>query len=579
MPSTIPEMLRSFVDRDPSAIAVRWLNGGQWRAATRHEVLCDVARLARALHDHYGVTDGTPVGILSETRPEWSAVDHAVLALGGVVVGVYPTLTPEQIRWILNHAGVRLLVVEGAALAERARGWRDDAVMLSIDPAPGLEQLTPTGPADLDWLAARIGRVRPEQDLAVIYTSGTTGSPKGAVLTHAARVATCVASREVAPLQRGDRSVVFLPLAHSFQRFAGYRGLLEDAEGWYCPSIKDLPRVMTEARPTVLASVPRMLEKIKLRAEDAAAARGPRAARVFGWAIGVGRRVAERRHAGAPISLRDQIALRVADRLVLSKVRARLGGHLRFIVSGSARLDPDVGWWFEAIGVPVLEGWGLTETCAPATANRAGRHRVGTVGPPIPGMEIKLAADGEVFVRGPGLFRGYLHDPDATAAAFEEGWYKTGDIGAIDDDGALRIVDRKKEILVTAGGKNVPPVNLELLLGRSPVVGQAIVVGDGRPYLVALLSPDPDGVDALCARLGVPDGPLDARLADPGVRAAFADAVAAANRELARFEQIKRFEVLPRPLDAAHDELTATLKPRRKQIAHNWSATIDRLYA
>ncbi len=325
------------------------------------------------------------------------------------------------------------------------------------------------------------------------------------------------------------------------------------------------------------ASLPRS-EKIRAKADATAARRGPRAQAIYRAAFHVGRERARRRMVGERVGVRLTMKAALADRVVLRKVRDGLGGHLRLIVSGGAPLHPDVAWWFLALGIPVLEGWGLTETSAPATANRADAYKVGTVGRPIDGTEVKIAPDGEVLVRGPGVFSGYLDDPASTAAAFDGEWFRTGDIGFLDEDGFLTLVDRKKELLVTAGGKNIAPAPLEARLAAAAVVEHAVALGDARPFIAALLTPDLEALDAMARSALWPDEPLAARLQRPEVAAAF-HAVTAANASAARHESIRRYVVLPRVLSSETGELTATFKLKRRVIAARFSEQIESLYA
>jgi long-chain acyl-CoA synthetase len=559
MPRTIPALLFARIDRGADTIAHEWREADMWRSRTWAEAEREIAAIVRWLVDH-GVERGTPVAILSETRPEWSAVDLAITCLGAVTVGIYPSLTADQVRYQLVHSGARVVFVENAM---------QEAKVTSIQAAcPELRQIVrmdrpPDAAPDLALLRARGAQVQDDDVATIIYTSGTTGDPKGVVLTHANFWEVAHRTRHLAKVLPGDRGVIFLPLAHSLQRFVQYRALLDDVVGVYAESIEKLPEALAFGQPTVLASVPRMLEKIKERAEAAATQRGPRARAIFDAAVRLGHRRALALESNTRLGLVDRILLRVADRLVFQKIRERLGGQLRVLACGGARLDIDVARFFVGAGITVLEGWGLTETCAPVTANAEGAWRLGTVGRPLPGVEVRVAPDGELLVRGPGNFREYFHDPEATAAAFDDGWFRTGDIGEIDADGYVKITDRKKEILVTAGGKNVPPVNLEKRLERASVVSQAVVIGDGRPYLVALLVPEPDAVAGLSA---------------DEARAAFDRAVADANQDLAKFEQIKRYEVLPVAFSIEGGELTPTLKLKRRVIAQKYADAIERLY-
>jgi long-chain acyl-CoA synthetase len=589
MDETIPSLLFSCVDRDPDRIAYYWPDRGHWRACRWGDSLGEIAAIARGL-SALGVGPGAPVAVLSETRREWTAVDFAILSLGAITVGVYPSLTAEQAAYQLEHSEARVVIVEDAAQAAKVASQRHRlprvAHVLSMEPVPGLSALPPApAEGDVAWLRTTAAQIRPDDVATYIYTSGTTGNPKGAVLSHRNFTAVIRASQVITEVRAGDRSLIFLPLAHSLQRFALYRGLLEDAVGYYVDGLAQVPEALQVARPTILASVPRMLEKIRDKALATAEAKGGAAHRIFRWALGVGRRRALHLEAAAasgaapgplPVGLRLKVA--IADRLVFSRVRAKMGGELRTLVSGGAALDPEVARFYLGMGIEVLEGWGLTETSAPATANRQGAYRLGTVGQAIPGVEIRLDTDGEVLVRGPGIFGGYLKDPEATASAMTDGWFRTGDIGTLDADGFLRITDRKKEILVTAGGKNIAPVNLEKRLERSPYVSQAVAIGDGRPYLVALLVPDLEALSAFAHTRGFPDEPLADRLRRPEVRALFATAVDDANRELAKFESIKRFEVLPTVFSVESGEMTPTLKLKRRVVRDRWSDAIDRLY-
>jgi len=384
------------------------------------------------------------------------------------------------------------------------------------------------------------------------------------VLTHRNFVSIVESSALVLPTYPGERSIIFLPMAHVLQRFAIYVGLSNDLEGWFCSHIPHLPQVLQVARPHVLATVPRMLEKIKATAEQRAAARGKAATRIFAWSIAVGTQYSRLLRAGAPVPRALSLQHRLADRLVLSKIRANMGGCMRQFISGGAALGTDVAEFFEACGIQVREGWGLSETCAPAATNAEADFKLGTVGRALPGVEIKLAEDGELLVKGPGNFLCYHKDPDATSEAHTaDGFFKTGDIGEIDGEGFIRIVDRKKELIVTAGGKNIPPVNIEKRL-EGGIVDQAVVIGSERPYLVALLTVSAE----LAADLG------EAEVADR-----VAAKVAEANAGLPSYETVKRFAILPEPLSLEKGELTPTMKLKRRAICARHAAQIEALYA
>ena len=560
------------------------LSGGDvppgWRAYTGEVCLTQLSGLARRLHA-LGVDKGVPVAIVAETSHAWAACDAAIVCLGGITVGVYPNLPGDQVAYQVRHSEARVLLVEDQAQYEKIRPFLEDcedlAHVLSMTPGAKVPQLLPAAP-DLDFLRAKAAAVTPEDVCTYVYTSGTTGLPKGAVLTHGALIAVVRASKEALPLHPDDCSVVFLPMAHVLQRFAGYRGLAEDIVGYFALSLQHLPETLAAARPQVLATVPRMLEKIKATAEAKAAERGPRAAALLAWGIRVGKAWTHARRTGQSPSLSLRIQHAIASRIIYRKVRERMGGRLRMVASGGAALSVDVAEWFEALDIQICEAWGLTETCAPATLNTPAAQKLGTVGKPLPGVEVRLAEDGEVEVRGPGLFSGYLKDPEATAAVFtDDGFFRTGDLGEIDADGFLRIVDRKKEIIVTAGGKNIPPVNIEKKL-EGGLLGQAVVIGSERPYLIGLFAADPEALDVLARDRGW-TGDYAANAARPEVRAAFQERMDAVNATLARYETVKRFAVLPAPLTTETDELTPSLKLKRRVITQKYAALIDELYS
>lgn len=555
MSDTLPRMFLDRVKRAPEGVAMHSPVAGGWRTTTWAQAERAVAAALDGL-DKAGVVAGDRVAILGNPHPAWLTADLATLAAGAITVGIYPTLLPESVRYIVGHAGCTLLLVESEAELQRlgcvdgrvagvaARVWHADAIATD---------------AQVQALHAAVDRVDPDQLCTLIYTSGTTGEPKGAMITHRAMVAVCEASREALPLEGPHRSIVYLPLAHSLQRMAAYRSFLDDIEAWWCPRLEDLPATIGVARPTVLVAVPRVLEKMQARIEGTVGTQSATVQRLFGWAVRTGRRRIARTGTAPRRERWEEVA---AERLVLRRVRDRLGG-LRFVGVGGAALNVETARFFQAVGIEVLEAWGLTETCAPATLNRPGKTKLGTVGTPLAGVEIRLLDDGEVLVRGPGLFSGYWRDEPGTRAVMVDGWFCTGDIGEIDAEGFLRIIDRKKELIVTAGGKNIAPVPIERKLERggdgAPGIGQAIVIGSERPYLIALLAEDPD--------------------APPQDREAFARArIAAVNADLPSFERIRRWAWVP-PLTIEDGLLTPTLKPKRRAILERHKAVIDGLYS
>ena len=580
--STIPALFLAQATHAPARVVAHVPEpdgaGWRWLPRTFGEGLDEISGLARRLAA-LGVQRGVPVAIVAQTSHRWAACDLAILSLGGITVGLYPTLTGPQLARQLAHSEAAILLLDGPEVHARLAPHLDDLPDLqhvfSLTPVAGLPQLHPARP-DVPFLRQQVEAVRPEMTATYVYTSGTTAEPKAAVLTHSSFVATVLSSQQALPMRAGERTIIYLPLAHSLQRFAQYRGLVEEGQGWYAPSLAALPETIAAARPTVLPVVPRVLEKIRARAESTAAARGPVSAVALAWAVAVGRTFVDQQRTGR-VDARIIAQHALAERLVYRRIRRALGGALRMVISGGAALSVDDAGWFEAIGISVREGWGLTETCAPATLSRESGHRAGSIGRPMPGVTVEIAEDGELLVAGPGLFSGYLKDPDATAAAFTPaGLFRTGDIGAVDADGFFYITGRKKELIITAGGKNISPAPIELSL-EGGIIGQAVVIGDGRPYLTALLALDPELLAERAAAAGWP-GDFAAWSARPELQAIAAQRVAQVNATLARFQTIKHFAVLPAPLTVATGELTATLKKRRSIITTRCAHLIAAMY-
>jgi len=588
MITTIPDLLFARVDETPSATAIWQHLDGTWNSRTWSDVEREVARLADRMRT-VGVGKGAPVALIADTRPEWTAVDMATLCLGGVLVGIYPTLLGSQIAWQLRHAEAELLIVENAEQLRKIQPFLEELPQIrdvwSIDAVDGFWSLMEMRGAQIDDGA--VGRLRrdgsqvlPDDIATIIYTSGTTGEPKGALLSHKAFVGVVKSTHAAVPLSPGQRGVAFLPLAHSLQRFANYLAVHSGVEGFYTPSIPALPETIKFARPQVLPSVPRMLVKIKQAIEAGVAAKGDGAIRAYDWALGVGSERAELVRQGRSVPLGLRLKWNMADRLVLSKIREELGGELRLLVSGGAALDRAVAEWYHALGILVLEGWGLTETCAPATANREDRFKFGTVGPALEGVEIRIAPDGEVLLKSPGMFSGYFKNEDATKAAFdEEGWFLTGDIGEVDADGFLRILDRKKAIVVTAGGKNIAPTPIEERMTASAWLDQAVVIGDERPFLIALLVLDLEQLKSRVGIEGLDWHDQDQVIAHPTISGLVREAIARTNEPAARFEQVKRWALLVEPFTVENGCLTPTLKLKRSAVTERYRSVIDSVYA
>lgn len=571
-------MWRRAVEEDRAYPAFLVRSEGGWRPVTFAEAAAAVDEIAGGFLA-LGVERGAKVAILSRTRLEWTLVDYALASVGAVSVPIYPTSSAIEAAYILGNSGARAVVCEDAEQYAKVAPVRSDLEALShlvaIDAAPGraipLDELRAKGRRLLtdrpDAVASTRAGVREDDLLTIIYTSGTTGPPKGCLLAQRHFAAMVEAIGSVPGLfAPPDRVLLHLPLAHNFGRLVQYAGAGVGYTVAHCPETADVPRALLEVRPTILPTVPRLYEKLALEFERRLEeARGLRR-HLARFAVSAGRRATALRQEGRRLSLGLALQHALARRLVYAKVQARLGGALRIAISGGAPLSPRVAELLHALDIPVLEGYGLTECTTASHLNRPARFRLGTVGLPLPGIETRVAADGEILLRGETVFLGYHGDERATREALdEEGWLHTGDIGSIDADGFLTITDRKKDIIITAGAKNISPQNIENALRASRYIAEALVVGDRRPYLTALLALDED-------ELG-----RDAH-SDAERQALIERAVADVNRNLGRPEQIKRFAVLDRAFSATLGELTPTLKLRRRVCEEHFRDVIEELY-
>jgi long-chain acyl-CoA synthetase len=541
-----------------------------------------------------GLSRGDRVAILSGTRLEWCLCDIAGILGGFVTVPVYPSNLPDQVEYILGHCRARVVFVEDEPQYNKVAGCRarlphlTSVVMLTGDAAG--KECTVTldalrgrgreyGTAHPGAIEARTEEIRPEDDLTIIYTSGTTGPPKGVVTRHSNYGFIVTSALEAVDIPRGVVFLQFLPLAHSLGRLEHFLTSDAMAVSAFARGLQTVAEDLATVKPEVMVSVPRLYEKFYARVLAKVEEDGGLKKTIFYWALGVGREVS--RHLQRGEAARGVLAWKsaVADRIVFRKIRERMGGRLRFFISGGAPLSREIAEFLHALGVLILEGYGLTETSTVTTVNRLEKYKFGTVGPALPGTEIRIAADGEILVRGRHVFREYFDEPAATREAIDgDGWLHTGDIGTLDGDGFLRITDRKKDIIVTSGGKNIPPQNVENLLKNDTFVSQAFVYGDRKKYLTALLTLSPDEILAWAARNGIPERNLEALAKRPEVQKLMQERVEEANRRLAPFEQVKRFALLGNDFSQETGELTPTLKIRRKVVIGKYGHILDALY-
>jgi long-chain acyl-CoA synthetase len=586
---TIPGQFLAAVHAFHKKDAFRLKRDGVWVDVSHDEVLARVHALALGLRS-LGLAKSDRVALLSENRLEWAVTDLATLSAGGVLVPVYPTLTPANIEYILRDSDARIVFVSTRMQADNIRGLRarlplvEHVIAFETDAAGdgvgSFADLCERGRlhvASSDYRAL-ISAVEPSDWASIIYTSGTTGEPKGAILTHhnfMSNVRQCLSVLELGP---ADTCLSFLPLSHVFERTGGFYAMMTAGSTIaYAESFDTVADNLREVRPTVVCSVPRVYEKMYARIFDTVD-KGPRNRKLlFHWAARAGRTYIAKKLDGR-LDPATRLRHLIADALVLRKLRARVGGRLHYFISGSAPLARDIAEFFHGAGIPILEGYGLTETSPVIAVNTFQHLRLGSVGRPLPGVEVRIADDGEILARGENVMQGYFKKPEQTAEALVDGWFHTGDIGHLDAEGFLHITDRKKDLIATAGGKKVAPQPIEGRLKQSKFVSEAVVVGNRRPFISLLIVPNFARLEAWAASVGLPAGDRASLATAPEVRALYQRVVDGINADLAQFERIKTFAVLEEELSAADGELTPTLKVRRKIVEERYRAKIDAMY-
>lgn len=595
MPVTINQLFNDAADRYGDSEFLRRKADGNWRSLTYAEVAERVRELALGLYAR-GIRAGDRVAIWSENRPEWNIADLAVLAIGAVDVPIYTTHARSQIELILADSGARAIFASGSQLRDALR-MREKLtateMIFSFDELPDaadslavvhLSDLFRQGRllfGDRPALYETLWRgVQPEDLATLIYTSGTTGDPKGVMLTHKNLAANAINGFEWLGLEgRRDVALSYLPLSHVFERGVWYVNMRAGAVIAYAGSNDTVAQDLAEVRPTVMTSVPRMFEKIYGRILQRGTAESFPRRQIFLWSLGVAKRWAQLRNRGERPELWLRLKHKVSDLLVYRKWRDAVGGRIRCFISGGAPLAPDVAYVFEGAGLTILEGYGLTETSPTVSCNTERRNRVGTVGPVIRGVSVKIAGDGEILVKGDTVMAGYYNRPQETREAFtEDGWLRTGDIGHIDADGFLTVTDRKKDLIKTSGGKYIAPQPIESLIKSSRFVSQVVVIGNNRKFASALVYPNLDMLRSYAAVKGIPFAGERELLSDPRILDLIERQIDKATPNLARFEKIKRVALLDRELTVESGELTPTLKPRRTVIERKYESLIDRLY-
>jgi len=609
IPATIPAMFLDVCRRyegNTSKGAYAKKVGGVWKLTTHDELRNDVECFALGLL-HYGVVPGERVGILSENRIEWVTSDFALSVIGAVDVPVFPTLTGKQLEYIYQDCEATCIIVSNAYQLKKVLSIRDAVpslrtiiVMQSGEYAEGVltfDAVLEAGAASSSGvdisLRSAVGaspnptvrrekfesmalRVKPDDLLTLIYTSGTTGNPKGVMLSHSNMTSNIAGALAVIPMNDSDSLLSYLPMCHAYERMSGYYlAFFVGATSYMAESIETVAENLKEVRPTFMTSVPRLFERIRARVFAAVEKESGIKQKLFHWALAVGRRWADGEQG---IVLAAQHAL--ADKLVLSKIRARTGGRLRFFVSGGAALSFELGKFFQSIGVRILEGYGLTETSPVIAVNRVDEEELGTVGPPLPNVEVRIAADGEILARGPSIMLGYWRDEEATRATIDpDGWLHTGDIGIINEHGHLQITDRKKHLFISSGGKNIAPNPIESRILESPLIDQMMLIGDAREFVTALIVPDETAARAWATRNNVTSGSWKELATSAELRQALQKDINQLQRDFAKHERIRRFALLDEPFTVENGMMTPTLKIKRKVVEQRYIDLIESLYS
>ncbi len=591
---TLARMFWARVDKSGSSPAQQCKQGGAWRTISWKEVGEIVREVALGLLA-LGRKKDEAVGILSTSRAEWVQADFAIFSAGCRTIPIYPTYPPDLIQYIVNDGEIRTLIVEDPAqLAKVIEGRGKMAGLEQVVVIHGYEGKDPWV---LGWealrrlgrdkqetlkseLAGRVAAGHPEDIATIVYTSGTTGPPKGVVQTHGNHMAMLKSSEQTLSVAEGEVHLLFLPLAHSFGRLESFTGPYRGLCTAFAESIDKLGQNLPEVKPHFICSVPRVFEKVYASVMAKAEAGSPVKKKIFHWAVGVGKQVSQLKQARKPVPAGLGVKYRLAEKLVFSKMHAALGGRLRFAVSGGAPLSREIAEFFHAAGILILEGYGLTETCPALTFNREDHFKFGSVGQAQPGVELRIAADGEILGRGPNIAKGYFKKPEATAEVFlPDGWFATGDIGSIDSEGFLSITDRKKDLIVTAGGMNIAPQNIENLVKGDPFISQAMVHGDRRPYPVALITLNAEELGKFAREQGILVTDPAALAKHPKVVERVWRIIEERNVGLQSYAKIKKFTILPEDFTVDNGLLTPTLKVKRKVITDKHRELLDSLYA
>jgi long-chain acyl-CoA synthetase len=592
MDDTIAAMVKSRVDKYGDRDMMAAKRGGAWKKFSWNYFWNTARNLGLAMIS-MGIDKGDRVAIFSDNSPEWQMADIGILGIGAVNVPLYSTITAKQAEYILDDSGSRIVFVGSEDHMNRVLEVKDDlpelAKVVTMDNTPSdhpdvvtWDEMVKMGEQydNQEEFDKRLDSVKPDDLSSFVYTSGTTGNPKGVMLTHDNFLSNVKATSSLIDIDDTDICLSFLPLSHSLERMGGYyTSVYNGVTIYHAQSIDTLVDDIGEVKPHFMVSVPRLYEKFHAGVLANIESESPVKQKIFHWAVKVGREVSNLKVKNKPVPFMLDLKYKVANKLVFSKIYEKMGGRLRFFVSGGAPLSKEIAEFFHAMGILILEGYGLTETSPVLTCNLPDAVRFGTVGRTIPDVEIKIAEDGEILAKGPNVMQGYWNRPEETQEALEGGWFHTGDIGFIDEDGYLHITDRKKDIIVTAGGKNIAPQNIENTLKLNKYVEQVCVIGDKRKYLSALIVPTFEELESWARDRGLPTEDRMALISSPEVEKLFTDIMGQMLADFDRHERVVKFTLLPEELTISSGLLTPTLKVRRKQVTERFEENIDGMYS
>lgn len=591
-PSTLVEVFEYVTRVHPRPDTLNYKHGERWVPISSDEMLGRIRDIAGGLYS-LGIARGDRVAILSESRPEWTLTDAGCMFAGAIDVPIYPTLTPLQVRYILKDSGARVLVIQNEEKFLQIREILSECPSIEqlvfiekpanqIPKSISLAELESLGRAHEEQQPSLINdqahQITPDELATIIYTSGTTGEPKGVMLTHSNLVSNLIDSSGHLSFTKEDCALSVLPLSHVLERVAMYMYLYHGMAVYFGESLEMIGPNLREIRPTIFVGVPRIFEKIFARVKEKTAEKGRFNVAVLKWAVAVGKQYAKLLVAHQKIPALLGFKHKLADKLIFSKMRLALGGRIRLLISGGAALPEELGYIYIGAGLPIVQGYGLTETSPVITAGVAEDNRVGTVGKPIRNVEVRIAADGEIETRGPNVMLGYFNKPAETRAVLtEDGWFKTGDIGTIDEDGFLRITDRKKELFKTSGGKYIAPQPIEQLIKGSRFVNQVVLIGNGRKFPAALIVPDWESVESYAQLKGI-NGNHSELCRNPRVIDLFERQISGLTPDLSNYERVKKVALIPDELTIAGGELTPTMKVKRRVVDEKYREVIDALY-